>query len=126
MVAALSIYLGYCGLGVITTDTTGWMSPVFGRPATLVEGALLLAAGLVLTRPVAGGHGTGRTAVVSSGAVMLLAAVAVMTFGGRTASDVWGVADLIFATASILTVVAAERDRRGPVGHLGRDSLRIR
>ena len=112
LVAGAAIYLGYRSTGVITTDGTPWAVLTTGWLMPLVEGACLLASGLLLTRPVQGHQDRGRTAVAASGIVVLLASVVVAARGGRSASDGLGIAELAFAAVAIGVVVGAERHRQ--------------
>jgi len=118
LVAGTAVYLGYCSTGVIATAGTSWGSLVAGRPMLLVEGACLLAAGLLLTqpapctRPVPPHRDSGRSAIAWTGIVVLLASVAAAVTGRRMASDALGVAELAFAAVSIGVVVATERHRQ--------------
>jgi hypothetical protein len=112
LLAGAAIYFGYRSSGVIATDGTRWASLTAARPMLLVEGVCLLAAGLLLIRPVAGRHASGRTAVAWTGTVVLLASAVTAVTGRRSASDALGIAELAFAAVSIGVAVAAERHRQ--------------
>jgi hypothetical protein len=112
LLAGAAIYFGYRSSGVIATDGTHRASLTAARPMLLVQGACLLAAGLLLTRPVAGRRASGRTAVAGNGTVVLLASVVASVTGRRAASDALGIAELAFAAVTIGVAVAAERHRQ--------------